>query len=580
MNIVHMSIQAGMLIIATVFVRAIALYRLPKMSFLAFWGIVIARMLIPFSLASRWSIFNILDALLRPVGWTGAAPTDTTPTIVWGSQIQATAPMLSGNASKPSATMPSATSISTLEAVWIGGMVVLFIVFAVMLTKSYWMLRSTTPVTNINFIAQWRSTHQLRRPLEIVKSDKVTSPASLGILRPRIIFPQQMDLDDEQLIHFILVHEYFHIRRMDMLWKLLALCAVCIHWFNPLAWVMLFLLNRDLELSCDEMVLRHFGGTDRAAYAHSLIDMAEQNHSFSIASHFSKSAVEERIIAVMKYKKSSLLALALVFALAVGMTTAFATSTTNEDDGSQNQVGQLPMSPSWDILKDSELTGITMGDCPMEIALDGSVSVKGPGQQESPGNGSEEELAKIWEYAETQDINLVMVNPENESKFTPDEWAKIQEGIKNGTIRWEDSEPTPNTVADCGNPVLVNSLTGESEANAIKERTASFEYNKQKTEGKAATDIAPGDEMPVGTVNVGIGQSITVSLLCDTASKIEVGIKKPLVAGTVSSEKLVVDEANGAATIVFPVEERGEYVLYVKNVGANNTSFSLSYLVH
>ena len=152
-----------------------------------------------------------------------------------------------------------------------------------------------------------------------------------------------MDLDNEQLVRYILVHEYVHIRRFDTLWKLLALCAVCVHWFNPLVWVMLVLLNRDLELSCDEMVLRHFGGTERASYAHSLIDMAERGRPFSFMhSYFSKNAAEERIIAIMKYKKTSLLAVVLALVLTLGMATGFTTGAVAKESDSALPSGQPP----------------------------------------------------------------------------------------------------------------------------------------------------------------------------------------------------------------------------------------------
>ena len=175
------------------------------------------------------------------------------------------------------------------------GAVVLVVVFAVLLAKNYRALRAAVPVEDHAVITKWREEYRLLRPLAIVRSDKVSSPASIGILRPRIIFPQGMDLDNEQMVRYILVHEYVHIRRFDTLWKLLALCAACVHWFNPLVWVMLVLLNRDLELSCDEMVLRHFGGTERASYAHSLIDMAERGRPFSFMhSYFITPELEHR----------------------------------------------------------------------------------------------------------------------------------------------------------------------------------------------------------------------------------------------------------------------------------------------
>ncbi len=576
MSIVEMSVQAGMLIIAVVIVRAIALYRLPKTSFLALWGIVVARMLIPFSVTSKWSVYNLFAGVQSPAG--GSVPIEP-PAAAWGDPVQLPGLALPGDAGAPSTAL-AAGSLSPLEALWLVGMAVLFALFALMLARNYWALRNAVPVTGNDFVTEWRGKYRLARPLEIVQSDRVTSPASLGILRPRIVFPQQMDMDDGRLIRYILVHEYFHIRRFDMLWKLLALCAVCVHWFNPLAWVMLFLLNRDLELSCDEMVLRHFGGTDRAAYAHSLIDMAERNRAFSIASYFSKNAVEERIIAVMKYKKSSLLALALVLALAVGMTTAFATSAANaaeEDGDNQTHQTQITFDPHTDAGKDFNLCD---PDAALEMYKDAAMVNISKWEEESSStllrlDNLERTTILDDDNVTHMGLTLVAVSPDDESKFSPEEWAEILEKIERGEIRWESDETDANALSDCGNPVYIPADSGMK----LIETPAFLEYNKLGNEGNVYTDLAVGAEMPVGTVTVDEGQTITVSLVCKDTSEIEVGIKKPQESGVVSSEKLTVNEADGSATAVLSIEESGEYILYVKNVGTYGMGFTISYIV-
>ena len=81
-------------------------------------------------------------------------------------------------------------------------------------------------------------------------------------------------------LRYVLEHEFVHIRRFDALWKLLLLAAACAHWFNPLVWVMYVLANRDLELSCDETVVRRFGGA-RASYARVLIGMEAEKSGFA-----------------------------------------------------------------------------------------------------------------------------------------------------------------------------------------------------------------------------------------------------------------------------------------------------------
>lgn len=102
---------------------------------------------------------------------------------------------------------------------------------------------------------------------------RISSPLTFGVLRPVILVPKKTDWTDETALRYVLEHEFVHIQRFDVLSKLLLIAAVCVHRFNPLVWVMYVLANRDLELSCDETVLRRFGGDIRAAYARVLIRM-------------------------------------------------------------------------------------------------------------------------------------------------------------------------------------------------------------------------------------------------------------------------------------------------------------------
>ena len=604
MDIVQMSVQAGVLIAAIVLVRAITLYRLPKASFLALWGIVIARLLIPFSLTSRWSVYNLFAGLWGHEDTT--VPTGSYVT-VWGDQAQVPA--------SPEA----ALSIPPLTALWMVGAVVLVVVFAVLLAKNYRALRAAVPVEDRAVITKWREEYRLLRPLAIVRSDKVDSPASIGILRPRIIFPQGMDLDNEQLVRYILVHEYVHIRRFDTLWKLLALCAVCVHWFNPLVWVMLVLLNRDLELSCDEMVLRHFGGTERASYAHSLIDMAERGRPFSFMhSYFSKNAAEERIIAIMKYKKTSLLAVVLALVLTLGMATGFTTGAVAKDNNSSLPNDQTPTSE-----RNNKEAGLQDTDS----ALGGLASVN----RGDEGKFTPEEWAEILKKVEAGEILLFETAEEERAFWEDEDNAALKESlILKGSIsmRWEDFPAglkltgtldgtenmdvmlVPNTLEkadlllgdnakvyfvskdDSPFGLLVNEIKCTDESGdgpyyiadeaSVKAIEAGFgsTYKWLSSEGDAYTDIAPGAEMPIGIVTLGKDQSIVVSLSYEDPSDcsvIEVGLKKEN-----SSEKLVIKEAGGdfdGLTAECSVEESGEYVLYVRNTGKTSAGFSISYLI-
>lgn len=169
--------------------------------------------------------------------------------------------------------------------------------------------------------------YALRRTVRMRQSGRTVTPLTYGILRPMILLPETTDWSDGEQLAFVIAHEYVHIRRFDGLGKLLLTAAACVHWFNPLSWVMVVLANRDMEMSCDEAVVRSQGDDARSAYALALIGMEEKKRALSpIVNHFSKNAIEERIIAIMKIKHRSIWSAVLALAVVLGTVTAFATS--------------------------------------------------------------------------------------------------------------------------------------------------------------------------------------------------------------------------------------------------------------
>ena len=151
-------------------------------------------------------------------------------------------------------------------------------------------------------------------------SDKTATPMACGILRPQIILPKSMDLTDTLRVRHILAHELVHIRRFDAVWKGLLIAALCIHWFNPVVWVMYVLANKDLELACDESVVRRLGESGRTAYAMTLIGMAERRVKYISVNGFNFS--KERIKSIMKYRKYSFFAIAISVLLVAGVMAA------------------------------------------------------------------------------------------------------------------------------------------------------------------------------------------------------------------------------------------------------------------
>jgi hypothetical protein len=113
-----------------------------------------------------------------------------------------------------------------------------------------------------------------------------------------------MDYNKHNEVNYVLVHELVHVIRQDNLWRILSFVAVLVHWFNPLVWLMYFSFQRDMEMACDEKVISLLGESKKTDYAMTLIHLAEKkSRPIPLYNSFSKNAVEERIVSIMKYKK-------------------------------------------------------------------------------------------------------------------------------------------------------------------------------------------------------------------------------------------------------------------------------------
>lgn len=302
----EMSISGGILIAVVVIIRALSINRLPKKAFLVLWAVALARLLIPVAIKSPVSFYSAAAQL---------GVTVDRPGVLTGQVAESAA-----------ATAP----IPVTLLVWAAVAAVLALLFLVLHLRSRRQYAQSLPVEHA-FVTDWLETHYLRRPVRVRYSDRVDAPFTYGILWPVIILPKSLDWTDETRLGFILAHEQAHIRRFDALIKWILAATLCIHWFNPLVWVMYILASRDLELSCDETVVRMYGVSARASYALTLVGMAEKRTHFApLTSSFSKNAMQERIAAIMKSKKTTVVGIIVALLVVAAVTTVFATAPTQK----------------------------------------------------------------------------------------------------------------------------------------------------------------------------------------------------------------------------------------------------------
>ena len=375
MDLLTMSLSAAVMIAAIVILRALLIDRLPKTTFLIFWAVVLLRLLVPVSVPSAWSVYSLLqprqqaiqtvqeESTVLPqvepvVSQPSAITTEpVTPAVdsAAGEAEEITATPARQESSSPTVQQSTPTEqppqaeeetkpaislpVEPSALIWGVGAAALGLYFVVGYWRATREFDMSLPVEH-PFCGEWlrrqKEKMPLRRQIRIRQFDRIGTPLTYGVRKPTILLPNQTLEEQPKTLTYILTHEYVHIRRFDCVSKLLLSAALCLHWFNPLVWVMYVLANRDLELSCDEMVLRLLGIENRSAYAMALLEMEEKRSGFgALYSAFGKNAIEERIGAIMKMKKRSLLSVVMAVVLVFTLTACLATSPVEEETSAQ-----------------------------------------------------------------------------------------------------------------------------------------------------------------------------------------------------------------------------------------------------
>ena len=317
MNLLQMSFSGAAFIAAVVIIRAVAINKLPKKTFLVLWELVILKLLIPFSIPSMFSIYTLVTRSISSTTLPEAGTDYNIPT------MQGLFVTTQGIEQPPADILPS---ISMWFIVWCAGLILIALFFIISYLRCLVEFRTALPVHN-HYVEKWLAERPLKRPILVRQSDRISAPLTYGIFRPVILMPKKIDWKNEKQLQYVLSHEYVHIYRYDTVTKLIATLALCIHWFNPFVWVMYILFNRDIELACDESVIRQFGEKSKSAYSLMLINMeVAKSGLLPFCNNFSKNAIEERITAIMKTKKITVFSLVLASFIVVVVGTAFTTS--------------------------------------------------------------------------------------------------------------------------------------------------------------------------------------------------------------------------------------------------------------
>ena len=305
LKIINMSISASWLILAVLILRLV-LKKAPKWVNVLLWGIVAVRLICPLSFESALSLIPSSETIPLDIEM-AAKPTIDSGVPAINSVVN---PVLSSFA-PPQHVLTSANPlqiwIPILNIIWLIGVGALLLYTAV----SYWRL-----CRKVDTAVRYKG--------NIFQSENVSSPFVLGIIKPRIYLPFNMNGQD---LEHVVAHEQAHIRRKDHWWKPLGFLLLTIHWFNPLMWLAYVLLCRDIELACDEKVIKELGNEQRADYMQVLVACSVNRRMIAACPlAFGEVGVKERVKSVMNYKKPAFWVIIIAVIICVGVAVCFLTN--------------------------------------------------------------------------------------------------------------------------------------------------------------------------------------------------------------------------------------------------------------
>lgn len=339
----NMSVSAGWLILAVIVLR-LFMRKAPRWICCVLWAMVAVRLVCPVSLESVFSLVPSAETIsfegdMMPEITSGVPFVDNTLNPMIGSTIIGVMDRPIRDAATPPAS-PLINWIHLAGIVWAAGCAALLAAAILGYLRVCRTLREAV---------LWQD--------NIWFCDHVKSPFILGIFKPGIYLPS--DMVQEQM-DYVLAHEQAHLKRKDHLWKVLGYLLLAVYWFQPLVWVAFILLCRDIEVSCDEKVIRNLDMGERKAYSRALLSCSRQRRmviAYPLA--FGEVGVKERVRSVLRYKKPAFWAAGAAIVVCAVVAVCFLTNPEQQAEAaSLPPIDQDGSETDSYVLSEKEITGL------------------------------------------------------------------------------------------------------------------------------------------------------------------------------------------------------------------------------
>lgn len=338
LRLLNISITAGWIVLIAVLLRFV-LKKAPKWIRLVLWGLVALRLLLPVSIESVTS--------LVPSAETVKVESVTAPVLtsvneyggvsffyenVRGEQIvlQSGFPTLNSAVNPtPEEAAEHFNTVAVLKSVagwvWLAGVFGMLLYALISFLRLYHRVRASVLLEKGVYVC-----------------DEISDPFILGLIFPKIYLPSSMD---ETTRSYVLSHERAHLKRFDHIWKPLGFLLLSIYWFNPLLWLAYILLCRDIELACDEKVVKELDDTGKAAYSEALVTASVSRRSIAACPlAFGETGVKSRVKSVLNYKKPAFWIILVAILACVAVAVCFLTMPKKNQPDAAEIVGTWELS--------------------------------------------------------------------------------------------------------------------------------------------------------------------------------------------------------------------------------------------
>ncbi len=315
LKILNMSITAGWLVLGIVVLRLI-LKRAPKFIAAALWALVGFRLILPVSFESDLSLLPSKEFIPEETVYSHSTANPKGAELldfIENNPVSYELTVKDGSLTFSEFTAPDTDYVNPLRiftyvgaGVWAAGMIALLLYTLISCIRIRRRVREAVPEAK-----------------GIYRCDRIETPFIYGFFRPKIYLPSDLDATDAE---YVIAHEKAHLKRLDHWWKPLGFLLLTVYWFHPLLWVAYLLLCRDIELACDEKVLKELGTGIKKDYSNALIHCSVSRKTVAACPlAFGEVGVKQRVKSVLSYKKPTLWILIAAAVLSAALAVAFLT---------------------------------------------------------------------------------------------------------------------------------------------------------------------------------------------------------------------------------------------------------------